>query len=127
MAERPAYQKYAVHEAPSAIDGTGVFADEAVPARRKIGEIRGESISVYDARIRATRTANFWYGGWSASALNGAPFALRAVPPSGSIRPSGGRAGSSRYSRPLSPPCFGRSITGCGFQPFLRCSATTLV
>ncbi|MEO5733260.1 MAG: SET domain-containing protein-lysine N-methyltransferase [Rubrivivax sp.] len=53
---RPAYQKYAVHAAPSAIDGQGAFADEAVPARRKIGEIRGESISVAEARIRATRS-----------------------------------------------------------------------
>ena len=52
---RPAYQKYAVSTRPSAIDGSGAFAAEAVPARRKIGEIRGESISVADARIRATR------------------------------------------------------------------------
>jgi len=52
---RPAYQKYAVDTKPSGIDGTGAFAAEAVPARRKIGEIRGESISVADARIRATR------------------------------------------------------------------------
>jgi uncharacterized protein len=53
---RPAYQKYAVAVAPSPIDGQGAFADEAVPARRKIGEIRGESISVAEARIRATRS-----------------------------------------------------------------------
>ena len=52
---RPAYQKYTVDTKPSRIDGTGAFAAEAVPARRKIGEIRGESISVADARIRATR------------------------------------------------------------------------
>ena len=52
---RPAYQKYAVDNAPSAIDGTGAFAAEAIPARHKIGEIRGESISIADARIRATR------------------------------------------------------------------------
>jgi len=52
---RPAYQKYAVDMHPSRIDGTGAFAAEPVPARRKIGEIRGESISVADARIRATR------------------------------------------------------------------------
>ncbi len=52
---RPAYQKYAVTAAPSAIDGMGVFAAEPVPARRKIGEIRGEAISVETARIRATR------------------------------------------------------------------------
>jgi uncharacterized protein len=51
----PAYQKYAVTVAASAIDGLGVFAGEPIAARRKIGEIRGESISVGDARIRATR------------------------------------------------------------------------
>lgn len=53
---RPAYQKFAVAVAPSAIDGQGAFAAEAVPPRRKIGEIRGESISVQEARIRATRS-----------------------------------------------------------------------
>jgi len=53
--QRPAYQKFAVAIAPSAIDGQGAFAAEAIPPRRKIGEIRGESISVADARIRATR------------------------------------------------------------------------
>ena len=52
---RPAYQKFAVAVAPSAIDGQGAFAEEAIPARLKIGEIRGESISVAEARIRATR------------------------------------------------------------------------
>lgn len=53
---RAAYQKYAVSVAPSPIDGQGAFAAEPVPARRKIGEIRGESISVDEARIRATRS-----------------------------------------------------------------------
>ena len=53
---RPAYQKYAVEVKPSAIDGQGAFAAEPMPARLKIGEIRGESISVQEARIRATRT-----------------------------------------------------------------------
>lgn len=52
---RPAYQKFDVRVAPSAIDGHGVFAAEAIPPRLKIGEIRGESISVAEARIRATR------------------------------------------------------------------------
>lgn len=51
----PAYQKYAVEVRASVIDGQGAFAAEPVPAQRKIGEIRGESISVDDARIRATR------------------------------------------------------------------------
>ena len=57
VATRPAYQKYAVRTAPSRIDGLGAFADEQIPPRRKIGEIRGESISVAQARIRATRHA----------------------------------------------------------------------
>lgn len=46
-------QKYAVEVHPSRIDGQGAFAGEAIPARRKIGEIRGESISVREARRRA--------------------------------------------------------------------------
>jgi SET domain-containing protein len=54
--DRPAYQKFAVTVGPSAIDGQGVFAAEAVKKRLKIGEIRGESISVDEARIRATRS-----------------------------------------------------------------------
>lgn len=46
-------QKFAVTVKPSAIDGQGAFAAEAIPARRKIGEIRGESVSVREARRRA--------------------------------------------------------------------------
>lgn len=46
-------QKFAVSVRPSRIDGQGAFAAEAIPARRKIGEIRGESISVREARHRA--------------------------------------------------------------------------
>jgi SET domain-containing protein len=56
LATRPAYQKFAVQVQASCIDGQGAFAAEAIPPRRKIGEIRGESISVHEARIRATRT-----------------------------------------------------------------------
>lgn len=52
---RPPYQKFDVRVAPSTIDGHGVFATGPIPARLKIGEIRGESISVQQARIRATR------------------------------------------------------------------------
>jgi uncharacterized protein len=55
-APRPAYQKFAVSVGPSRIDGQGAFAAEPIPPRLKIGEVRGESISVADARIRATRT-----------------------------------------------------------------------
>ena len=54
-APRPAYQKFAVDVAPSLIDGQGAFAAEAIPPRLKIGEIRGESITVQEGRIRATR------------------------------------------------------------------------
>lgn len=54
-APRPEYQKYAVSVAASDIDGQGVFAAEAIPPQRKIGEIRGETLGVADARIRATR------------------------------------------------------------------------
>jgi SET domain-containing protein len=46
-------QKFAVTVAASRIDGLGAFAAEPIPARRKIGEIRGESISVREARRRA--------------------------------------------------------------------------
>ncbi len=53
---RPSYQKFAVTVAPSRIDGQGAFAAEPIPARLKIGEIRGESITVGEARIRATRS-----------------------------------------------------------------------
>jgi len=52
---RPTYQKFAVEVRASTIDGRGVFALEPIPRARKIGEIRGESISVIEARIRATR------------------------------------------------------------------------
>jgi SET domain-containing protein len=50
---RPAYQKFAVELRPSLIDGLGVFALETVPRWKKIGEVRGESISVDEARRRA--------------------------------------------------------------------------
>jgi SET domain-containing protein len=56
VGSRPAYQKYAVDVRSSPIDGQGAFAAEPIAARRKIGEIRGESISVAQARIRATRS-----------------------------------------------------------------------
>ncbi|MBC7700491.1 SET domain-containing protein-lysine N-methyltransferase [Aquabacterium sp.] len=46
-------QKFAVEVKPSAIDGQGVFALQAVAARRKIGEIRGESVSTAEAFKRA--------------------------------------------------------------------------
>ncbi|MCW7537837.1 SET domain-containing protein-lysine N-methyltransferase [Aquabacterium sp. A7-Y] len=48
-------QKFAVRVQPSTIDGTGVFAAEPIPPYKKIGELRGESISVSEARRRAKR------------------------------------------------------------------------
>ena len=53
LADRPHYQKFDVRVARSRIDGFGVFANEAIPPRLKIGEIRGESITVAEARRRA--------------------------------------------------------------------------
>ena len=50
-------QKFAVDVKPSRIDGQGAFAAEPIPARRKIGEIRGEAISVREARRRAKGVA----------------------------------------------------------------------
>lgn len=46
-------QKFTVTVGPSAIDGLGAFAGEAIPARRKIGEIRGEFVDLATARARA--------------------------------------------------------------------------
>ena len=49
---RSAGDKYALVVGPSAIDGHGAFAGEPIPARRKIGEIRGEPLTVKEARRR---------------------------------------------------------------------------
>ena len=54
---RPDYQKYDVVNRKSGIDGFGAFAAEVIPAHRKIGEIRGESISIAEARRRAAGLA----------------------------------------------------------------------
>jgi SET domain-containing protein len=53
LAVHPPYQKYEVAIRRSPIDGYGVFCAEAIPSRRKIGEIRGEAIPVHEARRRA--------------------------------------------------------------------------
>jgi len=50
-------KRFALDVRASAIDGQGAFAAEAIPARRKIGEIRGEAISVREARKRARGVA----------------------------------------------------------------------
>jgi uncharacterized protein len=46
-------QKFALTVGPSPIDGQGVFAGEPIPARRKIGEVRGEPVSVQEAQRRS--------------------------------------------------------------------------
>jgi SET domain-containing protein len=46
-------QKYPVEVRASAIDGLGAFAATAIPARRKIGEIRGEPVSLAESQRRA--------------------------------------------------------------------------
>jgi SET domain-containing protein len=50
---RPPYQKVDVTVRRSPIDGFGVFALEPARKFHKIGEIRGETISVAEARRRA--------------------------------------------------------------------------
>jgi len=50
---RQSYQKFDVFVRKSEIDGHGVFAAEVIPARLKIGEIRGEAISCAEGRRRA--------------------------------------------------------------------------
>lgn len=46
-------QKHPVAVGPSAIDGQGAFAVHAIPARAKIGEVRGEFVSLREAQRRA--------------------------------------------------------------------------
>jgi uncharacterized protein len=53
LAGHPPYQKYQVAVRRSPIDGFGVFALEPVPRWHKIGEVRGETITVAEARRRA--------------------------------------------------------------------------
>ena len=50
---RPRYQKVDVAVRRSPIDGFGVFTLEPAKRFQKIGEVRGESISVAEARRRA--------------------------------------------------------------------------
>jgi SET domain-containing protein len=47
---------YLIQNKPSKIDGKGAFALEDIPARRKIGNLGGEIISLREARKRAAKT-----------------------------------------------------------------------
>ena len=49
--------RYPLEVKASAIDGMGLYACKAIPARRKIGELTGELVSQREARRRA-RTRN---------------------------------------------------------------------
>lgn len=53
LADRPPWQHFEVMVRRSRIDGFGVFAAEPVAAGAMIGELRGESIPVAEARRRA--------------------------------------------------------------------------
>ncbi len=47
---------YKIENKPSKIDGRGAFALENIPARKKIGNLGGEIISLREARKRAAKT-----------------------------------------------------------------------
>jgi hypothetical protein len=48
--------KYNLFNAPSRIDGKGAFAGEKIMARRKIGNLGGEVVTLRQARLRAAQT-----------------------------------------------------------------------
>jgi uncharacterized protein len=47
---------FSLENKPSKIDGKGAFALQPIPARRKIGNLGGEVISLREARKRAAQT-----------------------------------------------------------------------
>jgi uncharacterized protein len=47
---------YSLENKPSKIDGKGAFALQQIPARKKIGNLAGEIISLGEARRRAAQT-----------------------------------------------------------------------
>jgi uncharacterized protein len=47
---------YSLENKPSKIDGKGAFALQQIPARKKIGNLGGEIISLREARRRAAKT-----------------------------------------------------------------------
>lgn len=47
---------FSIKNKPSKIDGTGAFALEQIPARRKLGNLGGEVIPLREARKRAAKT-----------------------------------------------------------------------
>jgi uncharacterized protein len=57
MMTTPDYQVYyRIRVAPSKIDGKGAFAQERIPARKKIGDLGGVVISIKEANAIALKT-----------------------------------------------------------------------
>jgi SET domain-containing protein len=53
------YAKFRLRAAPSHIHGWGVFAEEAIPAGRKVIEYTGEKINRAETKVRMKRTLHF--------------------------------------------------------------------
>lgn len=79
---QPAGLNFPIHNAKSHIEGKGAFAAETIPAKRKIGHLGGEVISLREARRRAAaikRVAMVEFG--NGKALDGSvnPNGLRYI------------------------------------------------
>lgn len=73
---------YSLENMASKIDGKGAFAMEVIPARKKIGNLGGEIISLREARRRASkikRVAMVEFGDGRALDASVCPNALRYV------------------------------------------------
>ncbi len=74
--------RYRLLNAPSRIDGTGCYAGQSIPARKKIGDIAGEIIPLREARRRVKhqqRAAMVEFGDGYALDASVQPNALRYV------------------------------------------------
>lgn len=73
---------YSIENKPSKIDGKGAFALQSIPAKRKLGNLGGEVISLREARKRAAkikRVAMVEFGNGKALDASVNPNALRYV------------------------------------------------
>lgn len=74
--------RFEIENKPSTIDGTGAFARQRIPARKKLGNLGGEVISLREARRRAAltkRVAMVEFGNGSALDASVNPNALRYI------------------------------------------------
>jgi uncharacterized protein len=55
------YCRYKLRVAQSAIHRWGIYAEEAIPARRKVIEYLGEKISRRETKVRAERELNYLF------------------------------------------------------------------